>query len=137
MESCSACHKGANEGSTAPTQERWHFLLRRVAGQCAFRGVSEASGLLPRSSRLPEEDKSARGAVEDSGWSNSLLCPKPRGHPNPNSPHGDILTLTVLVIFHEGLYLYKPKQSSNRIIFLAKCPTTCRTLMCVERGKLH
>lgn len=66
MESCSARHKGANEGSTAPTQERWHFLLRRAAGKCASRGVSEASELLPHSRGLLEEE-SARGAAEDSG----------------------------------------------------------------------
>lgn len=33
MESCSARHKGANEGSTAPAQERWHFLNAKGCGQ--------------------------------------------------------------------------------------------------------
>lgn len=87
MESCSARHKGANEGSTASTQELRHFLLWRAAGNRASRRASEVLALLQRSSGLPEKDQSAQGSAEDSSGSNSHLPRKAAGHPSSGKLH--------------------------------------------------
>lgn len=102
MESCSARHKGANEGSTAPTQELRHFLPWRAAGNCASRRTSEVLALLQCSSGLPGKDQSAWGSAEDSSGSSSHLPPKAAVHPSPGKLHHTLqgaLALKAQVVF--------------------------------------